>query len=658
MDGKSLDIAQDKLESIKEILPEAFSEGKLDIEKLRLALGEDIAIQDERYVLNWAGKGDAFRALQTPTTATLAPAREESINFDETENIFIEGENLEVLKVLQKAYYGKVKMIYIDPPYNTGSDSFVYPDKFSESREDYLKRIQAKDEEGNLLREGQFRSNSKDSGHYHSNWLSMMYPRLFLARNLLREDGVIFISIDDNEVHNLRLLMNSVFGEENFLGIIVWKNVTDNNPSRVAVEHEYLCVFAKNANVCSPIWKSPVSDAKSTLIEIGKELAAKYKTLDELQAAYSTWFRQNKAYLGALDRYKYIDFDGVYTGSQSVHNPGKEGYRYDVIHPETGKPCKQPLMGYRFPESTMRQMLEDGVILFGSNENKIIEIKVYAKDYADKLSSLLQLDGRLGAYDLKGLFGGRSGIFNNPKPVQMLNDLFPFVLEAGDLVLDFFSGSASTAHAIFELNGATKRDASFILVQYPEEFDNKNSKHKPAIQFCESHNLSSTIAEVGKERIRRAIHKIKEENPMFAEQGQDLGFKVLKLKHSNFKLWRGDGIDNEEELGEQLEMLTDPVMQEAQEENMLTELLLKSGYMLTSPIKKKPAGDSHYWWVAGKEGANLAVALYSLSKELIAEIIKAQPQKLICLDRLFESDQLKTNTQLQCKDAGIVFHSI
>jgi len=378
MDGKSLDITQDKLEKLKEILPEAFSEGKLDIEKLRLALGEDITIQDERYVLNWAGKGDAFRALQTPTTVTLAPARDESINFDETENIFIEGENLEVLKVLQKSYYGKVKMIYIDPPYNTGNDSFVYPDKFSESREDYLKRIQAKDEEGNLLREGQFRSNSKDSGHYHSNWLSMMYPRLFLARNLLREDGVIFVSIDDNEVHNLRLLMNSIFGEENFLGIIVWKNVTDNNPSRVAVEHEYLCVFAKNANVCAPVWKSPVSDAKNALIEIGKELAEEHKTQEELQAAYSTWFRQNKAYLGALDRYKYIDFDGVYTGSQSVHNPGKEGYRYDVIHPETKKPCKQPLMGYRFPESTMKKMLEDGVILFGNDENKIIEIKVYA----------------------------------------------------------------------------------------------------------------------------------------------------------------------------------------------------------------------------------------------------------------------------------------
>jgi adenine-specific DNA-methyltransferase len=247
MDGKSVDVAQQKLEQLKQILPEAFSEGKLDLEKLRLAIGEDIAIQNERYVLNWAGKGDAFRALQTPTTATLAPAREESVNFDETENIFIEGENLEVLKVLQKAYYGKVKMIYIDPPYNTGSDSFVYPDKFSESREDYLKRIEAKDEEGFVLKEGQFRENSKDSGHYHSNWLSMMYPRLFLARNLLREDGVIFVSIDDNEVHNLRLLMNDIFGEENFVGTIVrgTGQTTGQDSNKLGSSFDYVLVFSR-----------------------------------------------------------------------------------------------------------------------------------------------------------------------------------------------------------------------------------------------------------------------------------------------------------------------------------------------------------------------------------------------------------------------------
>jgi adenine-specific DNA-methyltransferase len=208
MNGESLDIKQTRLQKLKELFSELFAEDQLDWEKLRAAFGDDINFANERYVLNWAGKSDAFKILQQPTTATLKPAPDESVNFNTSENLFIEGENLEVLKVLQKAYYGKVKCIIIDPPYNTGSDSFIYPDKFSEKKEDYLKRIGDKDEEGYLMKEGLFRKNSKDSGHFHSNWLSMMYPRLFLAKNLMRDDGVIFVHIDDNEVHNLRMVMN------------------------------------------------------------------------------------------------------------------------------------------------------------------------------------------------------------------------------------------------------------------------------------------------------------------------------------------------------------------------------------------------------------------------------------------------------------------
>jgi adenine-specific DNA-methyltransferase len=248
MDGKSLDITDGKIEKLKAIIPEAFTEGKIDWEKLKVALGEDVEFKNERYVLNWAGKSDAFRILQSPTTATLVPCKEESVNFDNTENIFIEGENLEVLKVLQKSYFGKIKMIYIDPPYNTGNDTFIYPDKFSETKEEYLGRIGDKDETGYMTREGLFRKNSKDSGHYHSNWLSMMYPRLFLARNLLRDDGVIFVSIDDNEVHNLRLLMNEVFGEENFVEQIIWKKrSTPPNDQIIGAGHEYIAIYCKQS---------------------------------------------------------------------------------------------------------------------------------------------------------------------------------------------------------------------------------------------------------------------------------------------------------------------------------------------------------------------------------------------------------------------------
>jgi adenine-specific DNA-methyltransferase len=247
MDGESIDIKQDKLQKLKGLFPELFAENQLDWEKLKAAFGDDINFANERYVLNWAGKSDAFRVLQQPTTATLKPAPEESINFDTTENLFIEGENLEVLKVLQKAYYGKVKVVCIDPPYNTGSDSFIYPDKFSEKKEDYLKRIGDKDEEGYLMKEGLFRKNSKDSGHYHSNWLSMMYPRLFLAKNLLRDDGVIFVHIDDNEVHNLRMVMNEIFGEENFVAEFVWKRRASSALAEklVSVDHEYVITYHK-----------------------------------------------------------------------------------------------------------------------------------------------------------------------------------------------------------------------------------------------------------------------------------------------------------------------------------------------------------------------------------------------------------------------------
>ena len=643
MDGKSLDLKQDKIEKLKEVMPEAFTEGLIDWEKLKAALGEDIEFKNERYVLNWAGKTDAFRVLQAPTTATLAPDRNESANFDDTGNVFIEGENLEVLKVLQKSYFGKIKMIYIDPPYNTGNDNFIYPDRFSETKEEYLGHIGDKDEAGYMTREGLFRKNSKDSGHYHSNWLSMMYPRLFLARNLLKNDGVIFVSIDDNEVHNLRLLMNEVFGEENFIGQIVWKNATDNNPTQIATEHEYVCVYAKNKDECDAEWKSTISDVKEKLVEVGNKLATDNKDLKILQFEYNKWFRENKTYLWPLDRYKHIDFGGVYTGSQSVHNPGKEGYRYDVIHPLTEMPCKEPLMGYRFPEETMRKLLEEDKVLFGEDENKIIELKVYAKDYQEKLSSIVELDGRLGAYDLKNIFQDSTRLFNNPKPIRFLNVLFPFVMKNNDIMLDFFSGSCSAANAIIDLNKQDNGARKFIMIQLPEKCDEKSEAFKAGYK---------TIADIGKERIRRIIKKIKDsENGKlpFEKTKQDLGFKVFKLQASNFKIWRGDNIKDGNQLEKQMRLHLDSIKKDAVEENMLFELLLKSGRNLNSTIEN--AND--YCRINAGE---MVIALSKIDEKIVDSILEDKPQIFITLDKLFKNnDQLKTNTLLQMKDAGIEF---
>jgi adenine-specific DNA-methyltransferase len=271
MDGTSLTPEQEKINALQQVLPEAFSEGKIDWEKLKATLGDNINFSNERYVLNWAGKSDAFKVLQMPTTKTLVPAKAESVNFDDTENIFIEGENLEVLKVLQKSYFGKVKMIYIDPPYNTGNDSFIYPDKFSESKADYEKRVGDKDEEGYMTKDGMFKKNSKENGQYHSNWLNMMMPRLYLAKNLLRQDGVIFVHIDNNEVHNLRMLLNEIFGEENFIECINWNKRVPKNDKGIGSIHEYVLIYVKDSSL-----KHEFLMAKEGLQEI-EDLLSKIK---------------------------------------------------------------------------------------------------------------------------------------------------------------------------------------------------------------------------------------------------------------------------------------------------------------------------------------------------------------------------------------------
>lgn len=287
------------------------------------------------------------------------------------DNLIIHGDNLKALKALLPLYAGKVKCIYIDPPYNTGNEGWAYNDNVSSPMmQEWLGKVVDRED---LTR--------------HDKWLCMMMPRLKLIRDLMIEDGVIFISIDGNELHHLCDLMEEVFGEGNWVGTIIWKNVTDNNPTNVATEHEYIVCFSKGKDRLPPEWKSPVSTVKNILVKIGKKLAAKYKNKDELTSAYQVWFRENKPYLWPLDRYKYIDKGGVYTGSQSVHNPGREGYRYDVVHPVTKKPCKQPLMGYRFPPDTMEDLLAKGRILFGEDETKIIELKLYAEEFADKLAA-------------------------------------------------------------------------------------------------------------------------------------------------------------------------------------------------------------------------------------------------------------------------------
>ena len=371
------------------------------------------------------------------------------------DNLVVEGDNLASLKALLPIYHGRVKCIYIDPPYNTGNEGWAYNDNVnSPMMWEWLGKVVDRED---LTR--------------HDKWCCMMLPRLKLLRELLRDDGAIFISIDDNEVHRLRSLMDEVFGEDNFVGMIVWRNVTDNNPTNISVEHEYIVCYASSKDRLEAIWRASALPVQQKLIDVGNEFIADFSDQNERQAEYTNWFRRNRTQLRPLDRYKYIDNQGIFTGSQSVHNPGKEGYRYDVIHPRTENPCKQPLMGYRFPPETMRDMLQQDRILFGEDESKIIEIKLYASEYKSKLSSVVELDTRLGSYELKEIFSLRQRIFDYPKPSELVRDIVSFATEKDSIVLDSFAGSGTTAHAVLALNQEDGGNRRFVLIECEDYVD-------------------------------------------------------------------------------------------------------------------------------------------------------------------------------------------
>lgn len=644
MDGKSLNITEEKLSRLKEITPEAFTENKIDWEKLKAALGEDIEFKNERYVLNWAGKSDAFRVLQSPSTATLVPRREESVNFDKTENIFIEGENLEVLKVLQKSYFGEIKMIYIDPPYNTGNDNFIYPDKFSETREEYLNRIGDKDETGFMTREGLFRKNSKDNGHYHSNWLSMMYPRLFLARNLLRDDGVIFVSIDDNEVHNLRLLMNEVFGEENFLTqIIVRANSRGQTYKQIAKTHEYILIYTRNFD--SELYELEKDEFSNDLNM--KDDISSYN-LRELRNRNPKFGKHNRPnlYYPIYVNPNAFDQDGHYP----VSTEKTEEFSSDILPLNSeGKESCWRWGKIKLLENISDVTLKSNIVAKKKGDGKYGIFEKYRKT-TYKPKSIWEDNSFLtetGTMELREL--GIERLFDFPKPVSLVKQCIKLSTnnEDDDIILDFFAGSCTTTHAVLSLNKEDGGSRKFICVQLPEKCDDNSEAYKAGYK---------TIAEIGKERIRRVIKKIKGEQDGRLDldgsaEKQDLGFKVFKLQESNFKVWRSK-IETEEELVEQLQQHLEPLDEKAKTEDVLYELLLKSGVPLTAKIENK----NGYFLVNDNE---IALMLKKVDDKIIKKVIAENPRKVITLDRLFKNnDQLKTNTALQMKDAGIEFKAV
>ena len=595
MKGTSLDPTNEKLKQLKQLLPEAFAESKLDWEKLKASLGEDISFADERYVLNWAGKSNAFREIQMPTTKTLAPCKKESVDWDHTEHIFIEGENLDVLRTLQKSYYNKIKMIYIDPPYNTGNDSFIYPDNFSETKDEYLKRVGDKDEEGYMISDYSFSQNSKENGQYHSNWLNMMYPRLYLAKNLLKEDGVIFVSIDDNEVHNLRLLMNEIFGEENFFAdMIVIRAEGGGLAKRVIKGHDNLLVYAKNINEFKGIFK-PKDIRGEKVTKDSKEYWIEEDWLRIEFGKYGTLNYEDIEKIKGINKKKEID-QGL---KDDIYRLIKKGDKHIV--------------------GRLRLIEEDGT----------------------KFYSVLKHLNKTGVDTLKQI--KMNNYFDYPKPISLIKEIILggsiFTKNKNDTILDFFSGSGTTAHAVMALNAEDGGNRKCISVQLAEETNKKSEAYKAGYK---------NIADITKERIKRASKKIKENNPLFVG---DLGMKVFKLQESNFKQWQSD-ITDVNELEKQIKMFIDPIAENAINENMLYELLLKSGKDLNSAVLFK---DQAYY-INDNE---LVILLDEISQDIIDSVLSVSPNKVLILDKLFKgNDQLKTNTKLQMDDAGIKFKTI
>lgn len=657
MEGFSQTPKEERIKVLQSLMPEVFDEGRIDWEKLQAALGEDINFSNERYVLNWAGKSDAFRVMQQPSSATLAPCREESVDFDNTQNIFIEGENMEVLKVLQKSYFGKVKMIYIDPPYNTGNDSFIYPDRFSETKEEYLRRVGDKDEAGYMTREGMFRRNSKENGQYHSNWLNMMMPRLYLAKSLLREDGVIFISIDDNEVYNLRLLMNEIFGEENFIAqLVIVNNPKGRNDSKHFAEcNEYAVVYGKPNYVSNGL---PLTSEQKLKFDKVDEDGHRYQ-LRDLRKRGNGDRRDDRPNMyfpiyynpvgGKVSLEKQENWIEIYPikgdGSDGRWRWGKERVS-ENLHLLVPRPVKKGDkwgVDYKVFLNPALNPMDDM-----DGEEKLSKPKTIWTE--------TDISSDLAKRTLKNLMSG--DYFDFPKSVDLLRKFFLIGMSDTDIVLDFFAGSGTTSHAVMQMNKEDGGHRKFICVQLPEPCDEKSEAYKAGYK---------TIADIAKERIRRAGAKIREEvekeqtaeNEKLHFEGEhnnyrmpDLGFKVLKLTDSNFKQWREIKGSDRDAWEHQLFDFVDPISDNAVIDNMVYELLLKNGKDLSSTVVLK----NGYYTVNGNE---LIFLLESASQVIINDVLNEKPDKVIALDRLFEgNDQLKTNTALQMRDAGIEFKTI
>lgn len=597
--------------------------------------------EQERYTLNWVGKKESILAANAPIAKTLRPCREESVNFDTTENLFIEGDNLDALKLLQENYLGKVKMIYIDPPYNTGKD-FIYSDNFAENTDEFLIRSNQIDEEGNRLV-----ANTESNGRFHSDWLSMMYSRLRLARNLLTDDGVIFISIDDSEQANLKRICDEIFGEKNFVACIIIDGTPKSDPYIVSTAHEYCLVYVRNFEIA----KSTNFGVKNPIYEELLDLFSKFIHLgaEKVETELKLFYKNNSLEDDNITNYKFCDELGIFrTGP--IDDPQSSGANDERINPKTGKPCKIPTRGWSCNLETWEQWKKNNLIYFPDTDDVLPAKKTYiAEDRLDVLRAYFKYQTRKDTDNLKKMFGTKTTVFSNPKPLDLIKLFLSICQDEEFTVLDFFAGSATTAHAVFELNSQQKnKKIRFISVQIPEELSENNATSKKqkkiiqtAIEFLESQNKSINIAEISKERIRRAGSQILQN--LGEDQPLDVGFRVLKIDSSNMKdiYYQPEQYDKT-----MLDHMVSHIKEDRTAEDLLFQVMLDWGVELSLPIERKTIGGSEVYFVAG----NTLVACFDkFTMNVVDEIAKVKPLRVVSTELAIMHDQDKTNIKERFK---------
>lgn len=659
---ESMDIVGQQKLKLKQIFPEVLTEGgNVDFDKLRLSLGDVIDEGKERYGLNWSGKAECFRIIQTPSTATLKPIKQDSINFDDTNNLFIEGDNLEVLKLMQKPYFGKIKMIYIDPPYNTGKE-FIYPDNFTESLATYLTYTGQIDQEGR-----HFNINTESDGRFHSKWLSMMYPRLYLARNLLKEDGVIFISIDDNELANLQKICDEIFGEENFVALLSVENNPKGrkNSKFISVSNDYCLIYARNKEASHFRENIPKNLKDMSLDENGNYVHNSGKRVLVGENNFNAEVKD----LQSDKHYSVYYHSG---SSQFIFRKESQVDEIDSRLIDAGYKRYISYRDGRFVENTYSK--DKLSALFNEDALDFKEDKIFEKNYSSSIRLKSMLTNRRyealvdnqkrefnidvkttsGGSCLQELFGDFAPLFSSPKSLGLLEILATLFEEKDFTILDFFAGSCTTAHAVLKLNQDDGGSRRFIMIQLPEKCEDSSVPSQAGFK---------TIADIGKERIRRAIAKLDEHQvdnspSLFEHVPQikaDRGFRVLKLSDSNFQPWRQD--QDSETFQRQLSIHVENVSSKSTPEDLLFEILIKLGFEFSSKVERLEFGSGSVFSVA--EGALLICLEKRLSKELVDNIVSAQPIRVVCLDSAFAgNDQLKVNTAETFKAKGITFKTV